>query len=99
MSYLVNWTSRAEYTFDQNIQYLDEEWSNSVLNQFPDKVEAALEKISDNPFLYPLDKPSKNIRRCIINGRIILYYRIIDDENPDLLLFCNTHQNPEKLQF
>ena len=99
MSYSINWTSRGELTFNQNIEYLEQEWNNTVLNQFLDKVDAVLERISTNPFLYPFHKPSKNIRRCIINGRIILYYRIINDATIDILLFWNTYQNPDKLVF
>src|SRR5271166_1019585 len=97
MSYFINWTSRGELTFYENIEYLEQEWNNAVINQFLDRVGAVLDKIRTNPFLYPLHKPSQNIRRCIINGRIILYYRIIDAATIDILLFWNTSQNPDKL--
>jgi len=99
MSYSINWASRSELTFNQNIEYLEQEWNNAVLNQFLDKVAAVLERISVNPFLYPLHQPSLNVRRCIVNGRIILYYRIIDEATIDILLFWNTYQNPDKLVF
>ena len=99
MSYSLSWTTRAEETFNKNIEYLELEWSNSVLNKFLDRVEYTLENISDNPYLYPLHNSSKDIRRCIINGRIILYFRIIDDNTIDLITFFNTWQNPDKLEF
>ena len=96
MSYSINWTTRGEETFNKNIKYLEQEWYNTVLNEFLDRVESAIRKICDNPLLYPLHDPSKNIRRCIINGRIILFYKIIDDATIDILLFWNTSQNPDK---
>ncbi len=98
MSYSIHWTSRGEFTFNQNIEYLEHEWNNTVINQFLDRVSAVLEKIRTNPFLFPLHNPSKNVRRCIINGRIILYYRIVDGETIDILLFWNTRQHPDKLE-
>ena len=97
MSYSINWTLRGELTFHENIEYLEQEWNNAVINQFLERVGVVIDKIRMNPFLYPQHKPSQNIRRCIINGRIILYYRIIDPETIDILLFWNTSQNPDKL--
>ena len=59
----------------------------------------AIEKISNHPFLYPLHNPSQDVGRCIINGRIILYYKVIDERTVDILPFWQTSQNPDKLRF
>jgi hypothetical protein len=48
MSYSLSWTTRAEETFNKNIEYLELEWSNSVLNKFLDRVEEVLEKSAKN---------------------------------------------------
>ena len=32
MSYSINWTSLGEFTFNQNIEYLEYEWNNTVIN-------------------------------------------------------------------
>jgi hypothetical protein len=53
MSYSINWTTRGELTFNQNIEYLQRDGNNTVINQFLDIVAAALEKISANPFFMP----------------------------------------------
>jgi plasmid stabilization system protein ParE len=97
MSYSIHWTSKGEQTFDQNIEYLEQEWNNTVINQFLDRVSDVLVNISTNPLLYPLHNAEKSIHRCIINGRIVLYYRIIEPSTIDILLFWNTSQNPDKL--
>ena len=99
MSYSINWTTQGEQTFNQNIEYLKREWNIVVLNKFLDSVEEILEKISSNPYLYSLLNSTKDIRRCILNGRIILYFRIVDNNTIDLITFWNTYQNPNKLDF
>ena len=99
MIYSVNWATEAEETFHQNIEYLLKKWNIQVLNQFLDRVDAVLQKIESNPFLYPLHESLNNIRKCVVNEHIILYYRVIDDVSIDLITFWNTHQNPDRLSF
>jgi plasmid stabilization system protein ParE len=54
MNFKLRWTSEAEKTFGQNLEYLSKEWSNAATNDFIDRVEEVLEKIKANPKLYPL---------------------------------------------
>jgi len=98
MSYSINWTIEAQETFDQNIVYLEQEWNNKVLNKFLDRVNNVLQKIKINPFLYPLDELSESARKCVINKRIVLYYRVFNDSTIDLVTFWNTYQNPDNLK-
>lgn len=98
MSVRINWTTESERTFNQNVDYLSKEWDTLVLNSFLDRVEEALEHIRSNPKLYPLHRPQENVHRCVIHERVILYYRIVDDETIDLLTFWNTAQDPDKLK-
>ena len=98
MSLKINWTSESLKTFNENLEYLSKEWNNVVMNGFLDRVEEVLETISSNPRLYLLHRPSENIHRCVIHERIILYYRIVDEESIDLLTFWNTSKDPNKLE-
>jgi plasmid stabilization system protein ParE len=98
MSYRLNWTSEAEVTFNQNLEYLSNEWNPVVLNQFLDRVEEVFEKIKSNPRLYPLHRPEENIYKCVIHERIVLYYKVVDDDVIDLLTFWNTYQDPGRLK-
>lgn len=98
MSYTLRWTSESARTLKQNLEYLEEEWDNKVINNFLDRVEEVLETIKDNPQLYPLHRPKDDVRKCIVHKRIILYYKIIDDQHIDLLTFWNTYQDPDKLK-
>ena len=80
------------------VDYLKKEWGTKVTIRFIERVDTTLEAIRKNPFLYSLHDPSKNIRKCVIHGRIILYYRI-NGNTVEILRFWNTYQNPEKLKF
>ena len=99
MTYSLRWTPEAVKTLKQNLEYLTTEWDNHVINNFLDRVEGVLNTIEENPLLYPLHRTKENIRKCIVNKRIILFYKIIDDRYIDLLTFWNTYQNPNDLRF
>lgn len=99
MSRRINWTAESERTFNENLDYLAKEWDAFVLNSFFDRVDEILELIRSNPELYPLHRPEENVHRCVVHERIMLYYRIVDDQTVDLLTFWNTTQDPDKLKF
>jgi plasmid stabilization system protein ParE len=98
MSRVVRWTSESKKTFNQNLAYLSTDWSNQVINDFLDKVEDAIKRIGQHPDLYPVHDKNLRIHKCVIHKRIILYYRIVDEFNVDLLTFWNTYQNPDSLE-
>ena len=98
MTYTVNWTKKAERTFDQNIDYLEQEWNPNVVNQFLERVDTVISIIETNPFSYPLYPSSNDIRKCVVHERIILFYKIFDDTNIDILIFWNTYKNPTDLK-
>ncbi len=98
MSYTLNWTTESKKTFNQNLEYLSEEWDNPIVNNFLDRVEVVLEQIKSNPKLHPLHRPMDKVYKCVVHKRIILYYKIVDDKTIDLLTFWNTYQDPDKLE-
>ena len=97
MSYRLRWTPESKRTFNLNLDYLSRKWDKSVTNNFLDRVDEVLNLISENPLLYPVHRSDVNVHRCVINERIIVYYRIVDYENIDLITFWNTYRNPENL--
>ena len=98
MSYTLRWTRESRTTFDQNIEYLSEEWDHLVINNFLDRVEEVLEQIKSHPELYPLHRSKERVYRCVVHKRIILYFKIVDEAHIDLLTFWNTYQDPDKLK-
>lgn len=99
MSYAVNWTTKAKSSFQKNLDYLAEEWTVKVLNDFIDRVDEILSRIEENPLLYPVYDRHRNIHKCVVHKRIALYYRVFDNNNVDLIVFWNTYQDPKKLKF
>ena len=96
MTYSINWTLESEQTFYRNLEYLEQDWTYTVMNEFLDRVEDVISKIKINPQLYPLYK--RDVRKCVINERIVLYYRIVENKTIDLLTFWSTYQNPDNLE-
>ncbi len=99
MSFIINWTPESERTFIQNLEYLSSDWDTLVINKFLDRVEEVLNTIKSNPRLYPTHKTRKNVHRCVVHERIVLYYLIVNEEVIDLLTFWNSYQDPNKLKF
>lgn len=98
MSYSINWTTEATDTFLLNIAYLEKEWDHKVLNRFLDRVEKVIQNIADDPFLYSVHQNLPDTRKCVINKRIVLFYRIFNDNSVDLVTFWNTYQDPANLK-
>ena len=99
MSFEILTTPESELTFYQNLDYLAKEWQDKVTSQFIDRVDNVIQKIRLNPLLFPLHGYEDNVRKAIINKRIILYYRIIDDAKIELLTFWNTSRDPKDFKF
>ena len=65
MSHSLRWTSEAKKTFNQNLEYLSEEWDNQVINNFLDRVEGVLTQLKANPEIYPLHRTHDNVYKCV----------------------------------
>lgn len=98
MSRVLRWTLESRITFNQNLEYLAEEWNSQVINNFLDRVEGVLEQIKNDPELYPIYRRTDKVYKCVIHKRIILYYKIVDEKHIDLLTFWNTYQDSDKLK-
>jgi plasmid stabilization system protein ParE len=97
VKYHLSWTEEAIKTLNQNTEYLSSDWGNQVVNDFLDRVDEVLELVSLNPTVFPVHSVDNTVRRCIVNKRIILYFKIVDDKRIDLLTFWNTYRDPNQL--
>ena len=91
------WLPEAEKSFNKNIEYLSERWTVQVINNFLDRVDEAIARIAENPYLYPSHENKEDIRKCPITKQITLYFRILEGRI-DLLTFWNNYQDPNKLE-
>lgn len=92
----VIWTKEAERSFNEQIEILEEIWSEKSLRKFIDRVFEVIELIEKHPQLYPVFDIKKQIRSCVINQYITLFYKIKKDQI-DLLLFWPNRRDPESL--
>ena len=100
MAVTVFWSDQAKKTYADNIEYLQNAWTEKELKKFILRTEYVVLNIEDNPKLYSLSNKNKKVRRVIINKRITLYYRYHPTQKMVLLLsFWNTNQDSKKSKY
>ena len=97
MSYKVFWTTEAEETFNQNISYLENEWTEAVIENFISKTEESINTLKVNPLLYPLVNKKKSIHKCLVVKQVSLYYQVVA-MRIYLITFWNNYRDPKKLK-
>jgi plasmid stabilization system protein ParE len=60
------WTPKALQTFDDNINYLIDEWNQSVIDDFLLRTDMVLDIIRGDPKLFPAYKSNKVIRKAVV---------------------------------
>ena len=100
MVFKIIWTIRAYETFEDNIQYLLDNWSEKELENYKKLVKNKIDLLRIHPELgRPFKNRSMNIRQIVIHRRILLLYKVSDkSQEIKLLLFWNTLKNPRKLK-
>ena len=89
------WSADAVSDYDQNIEYLLDEWGIKETQQFIDEIAEMLNTISKMPELFPLSD-YRNIRKCVVRKQISILYTVKDDKI-ELVRVWNNKQNPKKL--
>jgi plasmid stabilization system protein ParE len=94
MALKIQWTERAEKTFDKVIVYLSKDWSEKEVKNFVRKTNNVIEHISEKPRMFPASKKI-NIHTALITKQNSLLYRITGNNQIDLLFFWDNRQNPK----
>ena len=90
----VCFTEEAEKDLQDIVAYLEEVWNEKVVDEFINEIDEQIDRIAEMPYLFPKTKKRENVRKCLINKRVALFYKIT--ENIIFLLsFKSTRQNPE----
>lgn len=95
MALNVYWTIRAQKTFDKVVVYLLKEWSEKEVQNFVRKTNNVIGHISEKPKMFPSSKKI-NIHSALITKHNSLLYKIIGNNQIDLLFFWDNRQNPKK---
>lgn len=98
MSFKVIWSAEAKESYNRNLEYLDRDWNRQVIRDFVNRVNEAIDKIADNPDLFPVHKAGPAIHKCVVTEQITLYYKQSNNSIIILVTFWNVYQNPKKLK-
>jgi plasmid stabilization system protein ParE len=72
----VIWSDTAKDIYANLISYLMERFGTDTALKVDDAVESLIENISNNKYLCPKSDLDINIRRCTINNRLSMIYKV-----------------------
>jgi plasmid stabilization system protein ParE len=100
MACKINWTPRAWRTYEANLKYLEEEWTEKEISRFAELTDRKIANLSQHPGLgTPRNKKYPHIRFTLVHKRVALIYLYKPRKKEiDLLVFWNTYRNPRKLK-
>ena len=98
MALIIQWSKKADKSFDKILAYLLLEWGESLSRSFTKKVFDFLDILSEFPELGTIENPEKGIRGFLIVKQIVVFYKITEKEII-LLDFFDTRQHPEKKKY
>jgi plasmid stabilization system protein ParE len=95
--YSITWSTLAEITFAEEIEFIFEKWNQLEVDKFDDLFRENLKRISKNP-LIGKQKLNEYAYSFVISKQTTLYYSFSDKEMTiNLILFWNNKQNPKLL--
>jgi len=96
----VIWTQRALKSYFRVADYLQEEWGETVVENFTAKVQQVIEQIEEMPNMFEVSLKYKNVRKGFVTEYNTLYYRIKPRKMEiGLIIFWDNRQNPKKLKY
>lgn len=99
MAFKINWSDEAIKTFNDNIKYLEENWSENDITHFINKTVDTLYLIKESPLIFKQSIKSKSIRKAIVVKQVSLFYKINNPKNTiELITFWNNYKNQKKLK-
>ena len=92
----VVWSPRAQIEFEGHLSFLERDWGRMVAKKFFFRVLKLIDQIVVNPRMFVASSRHPDIRRCVINQKVTLYYRVKSNEI-ELITFWLSQQNPSRL--
>ena len=97
MALKIQWTKRAEKSFDKIVEYLEEEWSEASAKKFVRKTDKLLGQIAENPEMCPAVEGKEDVRKGLVTKQTSVFYRIMDNIIR-LITFWDNRRDPDKLK-
>jgi plasmid stabilization system protein ParE len=97
MTYNIVWFPRAETSYLEILEYLDQNFGYQQVGKFDHQVEHILDTLARMPQMYMYSNQYE-CHLCQISKITRLYYRVNQEQKEvELLLFWDSRQNPENL--
>ena len=96
MAYKIIWSPEADETFENVIQYLNENWSEKVITNFVSETQRVINLISKNPFLFRASERENIFEAIITKHNLLLYQLNYETKEVELLGVFDTRQHPKK---
>jgi plasmid stabilization system protein ParE len=90
----VRFTEEAEKNLQDIVTYIREVWSEKVVDEFISEIDEQIDRISEMPYLFQKTEKRENVRKCLINRRIALFYQVTETTIL-LLTFRDTRKKPD----
>lgn len=93
MALPIRFSPESEKTFEIVIHQLSERWGEKYVAKFKAKTTKSLNIIADNPNLYPVADPVRDVRKCVLHNNCSVFYKI-QDQYIMILFFWDNRQEP-----
>jgi plasmid stabilization system protein ParE len=94
------WSPTARKNLDELVLFLEEKWDSKVIIKLFKQLDDSLKLISENPYLFPVVSHKKQIRKCLVRKRTLIFFRIKEKTNSvELILLIDGRANPLKYRF
>ncbi len=95
-TYKIVWSDEALSNLKNILSYLEDNWTPKEIKKFATLLDRQLERIQNNPYIFPKSANHKNLRRSVLTKQVTIYYHI-KNYNVQLVSLFDNRQNPEKL--
>ncbi len=92
------WSPKAVNSLEQLIDFIEHKWTKKVVDNLLNEIEEAIELIAQNSKIHPLYSHKKQMRKCVIKRKTLLFYREKSNKI-EIVLLIDSRQNPKKYSF
>jgi plasmid stabilization system protein ParE len=99
MAAKIIWSPTARKNFDSLVDFLEIKWGKRVIEKLFTELNEVLNSISQNPELFPVFSARRNLRKCLLRRKTLLFYKIKSKDVIELALFVDARKNPNNYKF
>lgn len=92
--YKIVFSKRAEEDYDRIVQYLLENWSETVARQFVLDMDKEIARIQAFPYIFPSSFHKPGVRRCVMSKIHTVYYNVEKNKIFIITIFDNRQKSP-----